>query len=55
MNVRPMFDLGGRVALITGARVKIGYQAAILLLRSGARVIIAEEDFVYDDRIFKKE
>ncbi|HYQ14346.1 MAG TPA: SDR family oxidoreductase [Polyangiaceae bacterium] len=33
-------DLGGRVALISGARVKIGYQAAILLLRAGARVIV---------------
>ncbi len=33
-------DLSGRVALVTGARVKIGYQAAILLLRSGARVIV---------------
>lgn len=32
-------DLRGRVALVTGARVKIGYQAAILLLRSGCRVI----------------
>ena len=32
-------DLSGRVALVTGARVKIGYQAAILLLRSGCRVI----------------
>jgi NAD(P)-dependent dehydrogenase (short-subunit alcohol dehydrogenase family) len=33
-------DLRGRVALITGARVKIGYQAAIKLLRAGARVIV---------------
>ncbi len=33
-------DLGGRVALITGSRVKIGYQAAIMLLRAGARVIV---------------
>jgi NAD(P)-dependent dehydrogenase (short-subunit alcohol dehydrogenase family) len=33
-------DLAGRVALISGARVKIGYQAAILLLRAGARVIV---------------
>ena len=33
-------DLQGRVALITGARVKIGYQAAILLLRAGAKVIV---------------
>ncbi len=51
-------DLNGRVALVTGARVKIGYQAAILLLRSGCRVVAttrfprdaarryaAEEDF----------
>ena len=28
--------LDGRVALITGARVKIGYQAALMLLRAGA-------------------
>jgi len=33
-------DLTGRVALITGSRVKIGYQAAIMLLRAGARVIV---------------
>lgn len=33
-------DLRGRTALITGARVKIGYQGAILLLRAGARVIV---------------
>ncbi len=33
-------DLRGRTALISGARVKIGYQAAILLLRAGARVIV---------------
>jgi NAD(P)-dependent dehydrogenase (short-subunit alcohol dehydrogenase family) len=32
-------DLTGRVALVTGARVKIGYQASIMLLRAGARVI----------------
>jgi NAD(P)-dependent dehydrogenase (short-subunit alcohol dehydrogenase family) len=51
-------DLSGRVALITGARVKIGYQAAILMLRAGCQVICltrfpkdaarryaAEEDF----------
>jgi NAD(P)-dependent dehydrogenase (short-subunit alcohol dehydrogenase family) len=33
-------DLSGRVALITGSRVKIGYQAAIMLLRAGAHVIV---------------
>jgi len=31
--------LDGRVALITGARVKIGYQAALMMLRAGATVI----------------
>jgi NAD(P)-dependent dehydrogenase (short-subunit alcohol dehydrogenase family) len=32
-------DLRGRIALVTGARVKIGYQAAILLLRAGCQVV----------------
>ncbi|MBN2736099.1 MAG: SDR family oxidoreductase [Spirochaetales bacterium] len=32
-------DLTGQVALITGSRLKIGYQATLLLLRSGAAVI----------------
>ncbi len=31
-------DLTGRIALITGARVKIGYQASIFLLRAGCTV-----------------
>jgi NAD(P)-dependent dehydrogenase (short-subunit alcohol dehydrogenase family) len=33
-------DLRGRVALLTGGRVKIGYQAGLKLLRSGARLIV---------------
>jgi len=33
-------DLGGHYALITGARVKIGYQASLKLLRAGAHVIV---------------
>jgi NAD(P)-dependent dehydrogenase (short-subunit alcohol dehydrogenase family) len=32
-------DLRDRVALVTGARVKIGYQAALKLLRAGATVV----------------
>lgn len=33
-------DLRGRVALLTGGRVKIGYQAGIKLLRAGARLVV---------------
>jgi NAD(P)-dependent dehydrogenase (short-subunit alcohol dehydrogenase family) len=33
-------DLRGRVALLTGGRVKIGYQTGLKLLRSGARLIV---------------
>jgi NAD(P)-dependent dehydrogenase (short-subunit alcohol dehydrogenase family) len=33
-------DLHGRVALLTGGRVKIGYQAGLKLLRSGATLIV---------------
>ncbi len=33
-------DLAGRVALLTGGRVKIGYQAGIKLLRCGASLIV---------------
>lgn len=33
-------DLRGRVALLTGGRVKIGFQAGIKLLRAGAHLIV---------------
>ncbi len=33
-------DLRGRVALLTGGRVKIGYQAVLKLLRAGAHLIV---------------
>ncbi len=32
-------DLSGRVALVTGSRVKIGYEASLMLLRAGASLI----------------
>ena len=35
----PKHDLTGRIALVTGARVKIGYYIALILLRNGAQVI----------------
>lgn len=34
-------DLSGRVALVTGGRVKIGYQAGLKLLRCGAKLIVS--------------
>ncbi|HRC58675.1 MAG TPA: SDR family oxidoreductase, partial [Kofleriaceae bacterium] len=34
-------DLRGRVVMVTGARVKIGYQAAIKVLRAGAECVVA--------------
>ena len=33
-------DCRGRVALVTGSRVKIGYQAGIMMLRAGAHLIV---------------
>jgi NAD(P)-dependent dehydrogenase (short-subunit alcohol dehydrogenase family) len=33
-------DLTGRFALVTGARVKIGFQASLKLLRAGAHVVV---------------
>ncbi|MDQ1349025.1 MAG: hypothetical protein QG573_2403, partial [Acidobacteriota bacterium] len=33
-------DLSGRVALVTGGRVKIGYQAGLKLLRAGAHLVV---------------
>jgi NAD(P)-dependent dehydrogenase (short-subunit alcohol dehydrogenase family) len=58
-------DLSGRVAIVTGGRVKIGFQTAMMLLRAGASVHVttrfphdasrrfaAEEDFAdWGDRL----
>lgn len=40
-------NLTGRVALVTGGRIKIGYQVALRLLRDGARAIVTTR-FPYD-------
>ena len=37
---RQTASLAGRTAVITGARIKIGYQAALMLLRAGAQVVV---------------
>ena len=48
-------DLSGQIALITGSRLKIGYQATIMMLRAGATVI-ATTRFPADSAIrFAKE
>ena len=39
--------LDGRVALITGGRLKIGYQAALMMLRAGATVVVTTR-FAHD-------
>lgn len=49
------FSLEGRVALITGARLKIGYQAALMMLKAGAEVIVTTR-FPHDAALrFSKE
>lgn len=48
-------DLKGRVAVITGSRLKIGYHATLMMLRSGAKVI-ATTRFPVDSALrFSKE
>ena len=41
---RQMYDLGGRVAVVTGGGRNIGLQTAMALAECGARVVIAEID-----------
>ena len=48
-------DLSGRTALITGGRIKIGYQMALRMLRDGARVIVTTRFPVDASRRFSLE
>ena len=48
-------DLTGRYAMITGGRVKIGYQAALKLLRAGAHTIVTTRFPVDAVKRFNKE
>jgi NAD(P)-dependent dehydrogenase (short-subunit alcohol dehydrogenase family) len=44
MNVRQMFDLTGRVAVITGAGSGLGYEYAQAMAEAGADVVCADID-----------
>jgi NAD(P)-dependent dehydrogenase (short-subunit alcohol dehydrogenase family) len=48
-------DLSGQVALITGSRLKIGYQATLMLLESGATVIATTRFPVDSAKRFSQE
>jgi len=48
-------DMTGQVALITGSRLKIGYQAVIMMLQSGATVIATTRFPVDSAMRFSKE
>ena len=53
LNYRKRFQtapLDGQVALITGSRLKIGYQATLMMLKAGARVI-ATTRFPHDSAL----
>ena len=47
--------LDGQVALITGSRLKIGYQATLMMLRAGARVIATTRFPVDSAQRYSKE
>lgn len=47
--------LEGQVAVITGSRLKIGYQSALMMLRAGARVIATTRFPVDSARRFARE
>lgn len=47
--------LDGRTALITGARLKIGYYSALMMLRAGARVVVTTRFPVDAAARFSKE
>lgn len=58
LNYRKRFQtasLDGKVALITGSRLKIGYQAALMMLRAGAMVIATTRFPVDSAERFAKE
>ena len=49
MHVMKMFDLSGKVAVITGAGNGLGYQIAEAMAESGANVVCADIDMENDE------
>lgn len=41
LSLQPKFRLDGKTALVTGARINLGFRTALRLLRGGAKVIIS--------------
>lgn len=48
-------DLSGRVAIVTGGRIKIGFQTALRMLRDGGRVIVTSRFPADAGRRFRAE
>ena len=44
MNVKKLFDLTGRVAIVSGGSMGLGLEVSRELARRGARVVIAGRD-----------
>jgi NAD(P)-dependent dehydrogenase (short-subunit alcohol dehydrogenase family) len=54
MSLQPIFDLSGKVALITGASRGIGEAIAFAYSQAGAKVVLASRKQAELDRVAKK-
>ena len=54
MSLQPVFDLSGKVALITGASRGIGEAIALAYSQAGARVVLASRKQADLDRVAGK-
>jgi len=51
MNVKEMFDLSNRNAIVTGAAGQLGYQLSAALLEAGANVVLADKAEVPKEKL----
>lgn len=51
MNVMKMFDLSGRIAIVTGAAGQLGYQLSAALLEAGANVVLADRVAIQKEKL----